>query len=216
MPLHRLTRSTTRPAGATPKRLGRLMLIIGLGLGMIIPGAATAQAAVTAVSLPVTDHGVIPLTATTVAGAAAGNMPDGSARAWVAVSGKPAYLAELDPMSGEVIATYPMADSQGAWGVEIAADGTVWVASYGSGNLYYLPFGADTVINAGRPASADQLPLAGRHRRRRDRLHRHLPGLRRRLDPAARPAGRVSTRRPGSTGTTASSAPRTPTSARPR
>jgi streptogramin lyase len=127
------------------------MIIVGLGLGMIIPGAATAQAAVTEVALPVTDHGVIPLTATTVAGAAAGAMPDGNTRVWAAVSGKPAYLAQLDPLSGAVIATYPLVDSGGAWGVEIAADGTVWVASYGSGNLYYLPFGADAVINAGRP-----------------------------------------------------------------
>ncbi|WP_152365977.1 PQQ-binding-like beta-propeller repeat protein [Microlunatus speluncae] len=127
------------------------MLIIGLGLGMIIPGAAAARAATREVTLPIAEHGAIPLTATTVAGAMSGTMPDGTARTWAAVSGKPAYLAEIDPIAGDVITTYPMPDSGGAWGVEIGPDGTVWVASYGSGNLYYLPFGAAAIINAGRP-----------------------------------------------------------------
>ncbi|MFI7491732.1 hypothetical protein ACIBXA_25475 [Micromonospora echinaurantiaca] len=101
---------------------------------------------------PVTveDHGAIPLTAVTAAGAASGNMPDGSARTWTVVSGEPAYLAEIDPLTGNVIATYPLDGAGGAWGVEIAADGTVWVASYGKGNLYYLPYQAAAAVKAGQ------------------------------------------------------------------
>lgn len=53
-------------------------------------------------------------------------MPDGGVRTWAVVSGQPACLAEIDPITGEVLDTYPLDGAGGAWGVEIAADGTVW------------------------------------------------------------------------------------------
>jgi outer membrane protein assembly factor BamB len=96
-------------------------------------------------------EGTIPLTATTVAGAASGNMPDGRPRTWAVVSGSPAYLAEINPVDGTLVETYPLEGAGGAWGVELAADGTVWVASYSNGRLYYLAPGAGAVVNAGAP-----------------------------------------------------------------
>ncbi|MGA4507780.1 hypothetical protein ACQB6R_01955 [Propionibacteriaceae bacterium G1746] len=136
--------------------LTRLALAAAIGLALIAPlTPTTAHAApprtITPVTLPIADHGVIPLTATTVAGAATGHMPDGSPRTWAVVTGNPAYLAQINPLTAEVIKTYPMPGASGAWGVELAADGTVWAASYVNGNLYYLAPGADQVVNAGRP-----------------------------------------------------------------
>ena len=97
------------------------------------------------------DHGTIPLTATTVAGAATATMPDGSPRLWAVVSGDPAYLAEIDPLAGTVENTYPMHGASGGWGVAVAGDGTVWATSYMDASLYYLEPGATEVRSDGRP-----------------------------------------------------------------
>lgn len=129
----------------------RLLAIAVVGLALLATMTTPVQAAPTEVELPVADHGEIPLTATTVAGAATGMMPDGSPRTWAVVSGKPAYLAEIDPLAGQVLASHPLEGASGAWGVEIAEDGTVWVSSYGNGELFHLAPGADEVVNAGQP-----------------------------------------------------------------
>lgn len=97
------------------------------------------------------DHGTVPLTATTVLAAAAGNTPDGHPRLWAVVNGSPAYLAEIDPIAGTLENTYPMLGASGAWGVTISDDGTVWAASHMDGSLYYLEPGATDVLYDGRP-----------------------------------------------------------------
>ncbi|MFW6598577.1 hypothetical protein ACQBAU_08500 [Propionibacteriaceae bacterium Y2011] len=139
-----------RPARRVHHRWWVALLTLCLTVSLATP-SQPAAAVGREVTLPVTDHGTIPLTATTVAGAATGTMPDGSARTWAVVSGKPAYLAEIDPMSGDVLATHPLPGASGAWGVEIADDGNVWVASYGNGDLFLLPWGGTEVVNAGQP-----------------------------------------------------------------
>lgn len=127
--------------------------------------AVAAALAATGVALPahaeeipaeIVDHGEVPLTATTVAGAASGTMPDGEPRVWAVVSGRsdvgvPTFLAEIDPLTEEVLETFDLPDITGSWGVELADDGTVWVAGYMDATVYYLPFGADEIESAGVP-----------------------------------------------------------------
>ncbi|OYN92436.1 hypothetical protein CGZ91_02785 [Parenemella sanctibonifatiensis] len=93
--------------------------MLGLGLMLALPTTIPASAATKEVELEVTDHGDIPLTATTVAGAATGMMPDGTPRTWAVISGKPAYLAEINPFTGEVLASHSLPGASGAWGVDI-------------------------------------------------------------------------------------------------
>lgn len=84
-------------------------------LALSLTTALPAQAA--EVTADIVDHGQIPLTATTIAGAASGNMPDGSPRLWAVVNGK----------ASEGVPTY------------LAEDRTVWVAGYMAATVYYLP-----------------------------------------------------------------------------
>lgn len=98
------------------------------------------------------DAGVIPLTATTTAGGTTARMPDGSMRMWLVVSGKPAYLAEIDPIQRRLVKAHPLgARAQGGWGVDVARDGTVYAATYGAGELYRLAWGAGQTENLGAP-----------------------------------------------------------------
>lgn len=97
------------------------------------------------------DHGGIPLRATTVSAAAYGRAADGSPRLWYAPTGDPAYLAEVDPMSREIINTYPMPGTIGSWGVATAPDGSVYVTSYVGGQMWRLPPGGEELQSLGRP-----------------------------------------------------------------
>lgn len=102
------------------------------------------------------NRGAIPLTATTTAGGETARMPDGTYRTWLAVSGLPAagvpaYLAEVDPFTRTVVNKFTMPDAQGAWGVSVASNGDVFVATYGKGALFRLPWGAGQIQNLGAP-----------------------------------------------------------------
>ncbi len=127
--------------------IARIVAVVA-GILMLLPASTVA-----AEEVPwMRDVGEIPLTATTTAGGATARMPDGSARMWLVVSGKPAYLAEIDPIERRLVRTYPLgARAQGGWGVEVARDGTVYAATYGAGELHRLPWGADKVENLGAP-----------------------------------------------------------------
>jgi putative pyrroloquinoline-quinone binding quinoprotein len=111
------------------------------------------------------NRGQIPLYSTTSAGGETARMPDGSVRTYLAVSGKPAYLAEVDTFAGTVLRMIPLyvpnpdspeqppdAGAQGAWGVSIDRAGTVFVSSYGFGHVYRLPWGATEIEDLGRPS----------------------------------------------------------------
>jgi hypothetical protein len=111
------------------------------------------------------NRGTIPLYSTTSAGGETAQMPDGSVRTYLAVSGKPAYLAEVDAFTAKVKRMIPLyvpnsssteqpADTgaQGAWGVSIDKHGTVFVSSYGFGHVYRLPWGATAIEDLGRPS----------------------------------------------------------------
>ncbi|MPV35612.1 FIMAH domain-containing protein [Georgenia subflava] len=134
------------------RRLSAFAATLGLAAA-VVATAVPSHAATGTVDEPpeIVDHGTVPLTATTVAGAAAGTMPDGTPRLWAVVSGSPAYLAEIDPLAGTVENTYPMPGASGGWGVDISSDGTVWATSYMDASLYYLEPGATEVRSDGRP-----------------------------------------------------------------
>lgn len=119
--------------------------------------AATTVTAATAADYPqYTDRGVVPLTATTTSGGETARMPDGTYRTWLAVTGlpaagTPAYLAEIDPFTRTVIHKYPMENASGSWGVSVADNGDVYVATSVQGDLFYLPWGSRQIQNVGRP-----------------------------------------------------------------
>lgn len=124
-------------------------ILAGALLSLLLPAAPAAADE----TVPwIRDVGEIPLTATTTAGGATARMPDGSDRMWLVVSGSPAYLAEIDPVARRLVRAYPLGDrAQGGWGVDVARDGTVYAATYGAGELYRLPWGADQAENLGAP-----------------------------------------------------------------
>lgn len=110
------------------------------------------------------NRGTIPLYSTTSAGGETMRMPDGSVRTYLVVSGKPAYLAEVDTLSAKVLRMIPLyvpnssstetppdVGAQGAWGVSIDKRGTVFVSSYGFGHVYRLPW-RGKLEDLGRPS----------------------------------------------------------------
>ncbi|TDQ00372.1 PQQ-binding-like beta-propeller repeat protein [Labedaea rhizosphaerae] len=116
----------------------------------------TAEVATAADHPQYTDRGVIPLTATTTSGGETARMPDGTYRTWLAVTGlpstgTPAYLAEIDPFTRTVLHKYPMENASGAWGVSVADNGDVYVATNIQGDLFYLPWGSPQIQDVGRP-----------------------------------------------------------------
>ena len=110
------------------------------------------------------NRGTIPLYSTTSAGGETATMPDGSVRTYLVVSGKPAYLAEIDTFAHRVLRMIPLyvpnsgsteqppdTGAGGAWGVSIDKHGTVFVSSYGFGHVYRLPWGGQ-LEDLGRPS----------------------------------------------------------------
>jgi len=129
------------------------------GLALSPPSAAGASAAP-----QWWNRGTIPLYSTTSAGGETARMPDGSVRTYLAVSGKPAYLAEVNASTAKVMRMIPLyvpnsgstenppdVGAQGAWGVSIDKHGTVFVSSYGFGHVYRLPWGG-ALEDLGRPS----------------------------------------------------------------
>jgi hypothetical protein len=142
-------------------RLWRQLLTTGL--------AVVAGLSMTAAATPSTpqwwNRGTIPLYSTTAAGGETARMPDGTVRTYLAFSGKPGYLAEIDTLTKRVMRMLPLyvpgppsgevpADQggQGAWGVSIDKRGTVYVSTYGYGHVYRLPWNADAIEDLGRPS----------------------------------------------------------------
>ena len=147
------------------RRLGRRLII---GLTAIATALATtaipASAAEPAAAAPEWwNRGTIPLYSTTSAGGETARMPDGSVRTYLAVTGSPAYLAEVDTFSGKVLRQIPLyvpnpestevppdKGASGAWGVSVDRWGTVFVSSYGYGHVYRLPW-RGKLEDLGRP-----------------------------------------------------------------
>lgn len=145
-----------------PRRLGKRLIIVLAAIATAL--ATTSVPASAAPAAPQWwNRGTIPLYSTTSAGGETAQMPDGSVRTYLAVSGKPAYLAEIDTFSSKVLRMIPLyvpnpsstevpADTgaQGAWGVSIDKHGTVFVSSYGFGHVYRMPWRGQ-LEDLGRP-----------------------------------------------------------------
>jgi streptogramin lyase len=97
----------------------------------------------------------VPLRDVLLIGGTVGTMADGRRVIWSAASGTPAYLNAIDPASGEPLLSVPLPGASGAYGVEQAPDGTVYVGTYGDGRLYRLRPGATAVDDLGVPIAGE-------------------------------------------------------------
>jgi streptogramin lyase len=97
----------------------------------------------------------VPLQDVLLIGGTVGTMADGRRVLWSASSGTPAYLSAVDPASGEPLLSAPLPGSSGAYGVEQAPDGTVYVGTYGAGRLYRLAPGANQAEDLGIPIAGE-------------------------------------------------------------
>jgi streptogramin lyase len=97
----------------------------------------------------------VPLQDVLLIGGAVGSMADGRRVIWSASSGTPAYLNAVDPTSGAPLLSAALPGSSGAYGVEQAPDGSVYVGTYGAGRLYRLPPGATQVEDLGVPVAGE-------------------------------------------------------------
>jgi streptogramin lyase len=97
----------------------------------------------------------VPLQDVLLIGGTVGTMADGRRVLWSASSGTPAYLSAVDPASGEPLLSAALPGSSGAYGVEQAPDGTVYVGTYGAGRLYRLAPGATQAEDLGVPIAGE-------------------------------------------------------------
>lgn len=97
----------------------------------------------------------VPLQDVLLIGGTVGTMTDGRRVVWSASSGTPAYLNAVDPASGEPLLSAALPGSSGAYGVEQAPDGSVYVGTYGAGRLYRLPPGGTEVEDLGVPVAGE-------------------------------------------------------------
>ncbi|HEX7744981.1 MAG TPA: hypothetical protein VF462_06940 [Micromonosporaceae bacterium] len=93
-----------------------------------------------------------PLRDVLLIGGAVGPGPNGRTVIWSAVSGNPAHLAAVDPVTGKVVSYQPLDGSPGSYAVVVAPDGSVYVGTYDTGSLYRRRPGRHSEIeNLSRP-----------------------------------------------------------------
>ncbi|WP_255947942.1 PQQ-binding-like beta-propeller repeat protein [Streptomyces odontomachi] len=120
------------------------------------PAPAAAAGAGNHPSAPVGPRSLgVPLTDTLLIGGTVGELSDGRRVIWSASSGTPASLNAVDPTSGAPLLSVPLPGASGAYGVEQAADGTVYVGTYGDGRLFRLAPGATKAEDLGVPVAGE-------------------------------------------------------------
>ncbi|MEH7012259.1 hypothetical protein V7087_15840 [Neobacillus niacini] len=88
-----------------------------------------------------------------------GKDKDGNDVLYTVVAGAPAKFAIVDVNTEKLVKSYPLEDTSGAWGVKVAADGTVYLGGYNKGYLYrYLPV-TDELVNLGHPVKESDAVL---------------------------------------------------------
>lgn len=93
----------------------------------------------------------IQVTKTTVMLGDIGKDSKGNDVLYTVVAGIPSKFAIVDVATEELIKSYTLEDTSGAWGVKVAADGSVYLGAYNKGFLYrYIPQ-TDELINLGHP-----------------------------------------------------------------
>ncbi|MCM3123837.1 MULTISPECIES: hypothetical protein [unclassified Mesobacillus] len=101
----------------------------------------------------------VQVTKTTVMLGDIGQDANGRDVIYTVVAGAPAKFAIVDVETEKLVKSYPLEDTSGAWGVKVAADGTVYLGGYNKGYLYrYLPQ-SDDLINLGHPVSSTDAVL---------------------------------------------------------
>lgn len=135
--MHRHRRRGLRPA---------LLAILLTASAVVAAGIGTEPARAVGPYPKTIDLGRPPVKGVTTAGGETARMADGTYRTWVVVSGAPtegdpAYLAEVDPLTGRMLSAYRMSGAGGAWGVAVTPDGGyVYAMTYGQGHAYRLKY----------------------------------------------------------------------------
>lgn len=132
------------------KRLATLAVTLAVTLALVgTPMDARAAEATLDPRHTVESLGV-PLQDVLLLGGVVAPSPDGTRDAlWVASGGKPSHLSALDPLTGELLAAYPLRHTgddgygEGGYAVTAAPDGTVYVGTYYDAQLYRLRQGPD-------------------------------------------------------------------------
>ncbi|WP_020576766.1 hypothetical protein [Actinopolymorpha alba] len=133
-------------------RQGKTLLV----LVALVAAALTSTAAVAAPPAPVGPRSLgIPLQDVLMIGGTVGSLPDGRRVIWSAVSGTPAYLNAVDTSTGTPLLSVPLTGASGAYGVEQAPDGSLYVGTYGTGRLYRLAPGATQAEDLGVPIAGE-------------------------------------------------------------
>ncbi|WP_462409864.1 carbohydrate binding domain-containing protein [Neobacillus sp. Marseille-QA0830] len=101
----------------------------------------------------------IQVSKTTVMMGDIGKDKNGNDVLYTVVAGAPAKFAIVDINTEQVVKSYPLEDTSGAWAVKVASDGTVYLGAYNKGYLYrYLPE-TDQLVNLGFPVSSSDAVL---------------------------------------------------------
>ncbi len=144
------------------RRVGTTLLAIVLtaATASVVAGGTQPLPAEAAGPYPKSiDLGRPPVKGVTAAGGETARMSDGVYRTWMVVSGTttendPAYLAEVNPFTGRMLNSYPMATAGGAWGVAVSPDGRyVYAMTYGQGHAYRLTYSPRAFVDLGAPTA---------------------------------------------------------------
>jgi outer membrane protein assembly factor BamB len=93
----------------------------------------------------------LPLDAITAPGSQVGLGADGEPLIFYVSSGSPAVFSVVDARTGERTFEAPMPGASGAWAVDVAPNGDVYVGSYGEGRLFRHTPGSASVEDLGQP-----------------------------------------------------------------
>jgi hypothetical protein len=127
-----------------------------LAVALTVSGAPPARAATSVASTVTVDSLGIPLRDVLLIGGTVAPGPAGRPVLWSAVSGEPARLAAIDPVTGRTVSAQDLTGAPGSYAVAAAPDGTVYVGAYGTGDLYRRKPGPDSPVeNLGRPLPSE-------------------------------------------------------------
>jgi streptogramin lyase len=135
--------------------LRRKNLVAALLAALLVASGLTPAAAASPKPTGPRSLGV-PLQDTLLIGGTVGTMADGHRVIWSASSGTPAVLNAVDPTTGAPLLSTPLPGASGAYGVEQAPDGTVYVGTYGDGRLFRLLPGATAAEDLGVPIAGER------------------------------------------------------------
>jgi len=140
-----------------PRSTSALLTALALAMTVAPAGVGTAAAPVPAKTEPPAGPRFVatPLRDVLLIGGTVGSLPDGRRVIWSASSGTPAFLNAVDPTSGKTIQSTALPGASGAYAVEQAPDGSVFVGTYGSSHLFRLAPGASTAEDLGNPIAGE-------------------------------------------------------------